>query len=106
MEANGAASMGMMIIWMVVIFGIMYFLMIRPQKKEQKRLQTMLNSMEVGDSVVTTSGFYGVVIDMTEEDVIVEFGNNKNCRIPMQKSAIAQVEKADAESAPEPAKKK
>ena len=47
----------------------MYFMMIRPQKKEQKRTQTMLNSMEVGDSVVTTSGFYGVVIDMTEEDV-------------------------------------
>ena len=90
MEASGAASMGMMIIWMVIIFGIMYFLMIRPQKKEQKRLQAMLNSMEVGDSVVTTSGFYGVVIDMTEEDVIVEFGNNKNCRIPMRKQAIAE----------------
>ena len=91
--------MGMMIIWMVIIFGIMYFLMIRPQKKEQKRLQAMLNSMEVGDSVVTTSGFYGVVIDMTEEDVIVEFGNNKNCRIPMRKQAIAEVEKAEQETA-------
>lgn len=99
MEASGAASMGVMIIWMVIIFGIMYFLMIRPQKKEQKRLQTMLNSMEVGDSVVTTSGFYGVVIDMTEEDVIVEFGNNKNCRIPMRKQAIAEVEKAEQATA-------
>ena len=48
----------------------------------------------VGDSIVTTGGFYGVVIDMTEEDVIVEFGNNKNCRIPMRKQAIAEVEKA------------
>ena len=99
MEASGAASMGMMIIWMVIICGIMYFLMIRPQKKEQKRLQAMLNSMEVGDSVVTTSGFYGVVIDMTEEDVIVEFGNNKNCRIPMRKQAIAEVEKAEQATA-------
>ena len=99
MEASGAASMGMMIIWMVIIFGIMYFLMIRPQKKEQKRLQAMLNSMEVGDSVVTTSGFYGVVIDMTEEDVIVVFGNNKNCRIPMRKQAIAEVEKAEQATA-------
>ena len=99
MEASGAASMGMMIIWMVIIFGIMYFLMIRPQKKKQKRLQAMLNSMEVGDSVVTTSGFYGVVIDMTEEDVIVEFGNNKNCRIPMRKQAIAEVEKAEQATA-------
>ena len=99
MEASGAASMGMMIIWMVIIFGIMYFLMIRPQKKEQKRLQAMLNSMEVGDSVVTTSGFQGVVIDMPEEDVIVEFGNNKNCRIPMRKQAIAEVEKAEQATA-------
>ena len=55
--------------------------------------------MEVGDSIVTTGGFYGVIIDMTEEDVIVEFGNNKNCRIPMRKQAIAEVEKADQVSA-------
>ena len=94
---NASSGMGMVgaIVWMVVLFGIMYFLMLRPQKKEQKRLQAMLNSMEVGDSIVTTSGFYGVIIDMTEEDVIVEFGNNKNCRIPMQKSAIAAVEKPE-----------
>ena len=92
---NASSGMGMVgaIVWMVVLFGIMYFLMLRPQKKEQKRLQAMLNDMEVGDSIVTTSGFYGVIIDMTEEDVIVEFGNNKNCRIPMRKQAIAEVEK-------------
>ena len=93
---NASSGMGMVgaIVWMVVLFGIMYFLMLRPQKKEQKRLQAMLNDMEVGDSIVTTGGFYGVVIDMTDEDVIVEFGNNKNCRIPMRKQAIAEVEKA------------
>ena len=93
---NASSGMGMVgaIVWMVVLFGIMYFLMLRPQKKEQKRLQAMLNDMELGDSIVTTGGFYGVVIDMTEEDVIVEFGNNKNCRIPMRKQAIAEVEKA------------
>ena len=99
MEASGAAGTGMMNLWIVVVCGIMYFLMIRPQKKEQKRLQAMINSLEVGDSIVTTSGFYGVVIDMTEEDVIVEFGNNKNCRIPMRKQAIAEVEKAEQASA-------
>ena len=48
-----------------------------------------------GDSILTTSGFYGVVIDMTDEVVIVEFGSNKNCRIPMQKSAIVEVNKAE-----------
>ena len=94
---NASSGMGMVgaIVWMVVLFGIMYFLMLRPQKKEQKRLQAMLNDMEVGDSIVTTGGFYGVVIDMTDDDVIVEFGNNKNCRIPMRKQAIAEVEKAE-----------
>ena len=80
-----------------LIFGGFWFLFIRPQKKEQKRLNAMLSELEVGDSVVTTSGFYGVVIDITDEDVIVEFGSNKNCRIPMKKAAISEVEKADAE---------
>ena len=55
----------------------------------------MLSSMEVGDVVVTTSGFYGVLIDITEDDVIVEFGSNRNCRIPMKKAAIAEVEKSN-----------
>ena len=94
MDASSGMGMVGAIVWMVVLFGIMYFLMLRPQKKEQKRLQAMLNDMEVGDSIVTTSGFYGVIIDMTEEDVIVEFGNNINCRIPMRKQAIAEVERA------------
>ena len=98
MDASSGMSMGFTIVWLVVLFGIMYFLMIRPQKKEQKRVQAMLSDMAVGDSIVTTSGFYGVIIDMTEEDVIVEFGNNKNCRIPMRKQAIAEVEKAEQAS--------
>ena len=83
-----------MVVYIVAILGFMYLVMIRPQKKEQKRLQQMIREMEVGDSVLTTSGFYGVVIDITENDVIVEFGSNKNCRIPMQKSAITELEKA------------
>lgn len=84
--------MSMFVLWAVVI-GLMWFMLMRPQKKEQKRIQAMLASMEVGDTVLTTSGFYGVIIDITDDDVIVEFGNNKNCRIPMQKAAIAQIEK-------------
>ena len=85
------------IIMYAAILGGFWFLLMRPQKKEQKRLNAMLSELEVGDSVVTTSGFYGVVIDITDEDVIVEFGSNKNCRIPMKKAAISEVEKADAE---------
>ena len=91
--AAGGLSAGLGIVWIVVLFGIMYFMMIRPQKKEQKRVNAMLSTMEVGDVVVTTSGFYGVLIDITEDDVIVEFGSNRNCRIPMKKAAIAEVEK-------------
>ena len=86
-----------MIVYIVIIVGFMYFFLIRPQKKEQKKMAAMLSQLEVGDSVLTTSGFYGIVIDITDDTVIVEFGNNKNCRIPMQKAAIAQVEKASAE---------
>ncbi len=85
-----------MVLYLVVIGGFFYFVLIRPQKKQQARTKAMLEALEVGDSVLTTSGFYGVVIDITDDTVIVEFGNNKNCRIPMQKAAITQVEKAEA----------
>ena len=88
-------GLGTLLIY-VVFIGVLWFFLMRPQKKEQKRLQLMLSEMAVGDTVLTSSGFYGVLIDITDEDVIVEFGNNKNCRIPMQKSAIVQVEKANA----------
>ena len=97
---SGNAGGGNMIVTLLIyaaFIGLMWFFLMRPQKKEQKRIQLMLSEMEVGDTVLTTSGFYGVIIDISEDDVIVEFGNNKNCRIPMQKTAITQVEKPSAE---------
>jgi preprotein translocase subunit YajC len=90
-----AGGMAGMIVWIVILVAFMFFFMIRPQKKEQARKNEMMSKMEVGDTVLTTSGFYGTLIDINEDTVIVEFGNNKNCRIPMQRAAIAQVEKAD-----------
>ena len=95
--ASGGIGIGITLAYILVIVVIMYFLAIRPQKKEQKRINAMLSELAVGDSVVTTSGFYGIVIDITDEDVIVEFGSNKNCRIPMKKTAIAEVEKPEIE---------
>lgn len=83
-----------LVLYVIVIIGIMYFLTVRPQKKEQAKMKALLDSLEIGDSVCTTSGFYGVVIGMDEEVVVVEFGSNKNCRIPMKKGAIVEVEKA------------
>ena len=95
---GAAGSILSMVIIYGALFAVLYFFMIRPQKKEQKRLGAMLASLEVGDSILTTSGFYGIVIDIADDTVIVEFGNNKNCRIPMQKAAITQVEKAGADA--------
>ena len=97
MLLTGAGAAGGGMLQIVIVWGIflavMYFIMLRPQKKEQKRVSAMLAYLEVGDVVVTTSGFYGVLIDITDEDVIVEFGSNRNCRIPMKKAAIQEVEK-------------
>ena len=85
---------GLIAVYAVFIIA-MFWLMGRPQKKEQKRLQELMATLAVGDTVKTTSGFYGVVIDITDDMVIVEFGNNKNCRIPMDKAAITDVEKSE-----------
>ncbi|MBQ5735082.1 MAG: preprotein translocase subunit YajC [Lachnospiraceae bacterium] len=96
--SGGTMGWGFIIGYIVLIGALMYFMAIRPQKKQQKKQQELMNSVETGDSILTTSGFYGVVIDITDDTVIVEFGNNKNCRIPMQKSAIVDVEKAKSDN--------
>jgi len=95
LATGGTMGMGFWVIYIAVIFGFMYFIAIKPQRKEKKRQQEMFSNIAIGDSILTSSGFYGVIIDMTDDTVIVEFGNNKNCRIPMQKTAIVQVEKSE-----------
>lgn len=104
-NAGGIFANQTMVIVAYVIFliAIMYFMLIRPQKKEEAKKKVLMDSLAVGDSILTTSGFYGVIIDMTADTVIVEFGNNKNCRIPMQKAAIVKSEKPNykAESSTE-----
>lgn len=96
-NADAAAATGgsfaVMIGSLLVMFAIMYFFAIRPQKKQEREHLAIVNSVEIGDSILTTSGFYGTIIDVTPDIVIVEFGNNKNCRIPMKKDAIVDVEK-------------
>lgn len=54
------------------MFGIMYFLLIRPQKKQQEKVQDMLDSLEVGDSVVTISGLHGVIAEINDENNTIE----------------------------------
>ena len=91
-------GIGFWVVYAAFLIGLMYFVAIRPQNKEKKKMAELLASVAVGDTVLTSSGFYGVVIDMTEEDVIVEFGNNKNCRIPMKKENIVEIDKQEEEA--------
>ena len=88
-------QIGIILIYVIALGAMFYFLAYKPQKKQQKAQNDLMSSVEKGDYVLTTSGFYGIIIDVTDDDVIVEFGNNKNCRIPMQKAAIADLEKAE-----------
>ena len=96
MGASGG-TIGIIVLY-VVIIAAFYFIAIRPNRKKEKEHQALMSAVEVGESILTTSGFYGVVIDIPSDDVIiVEFGSNKNCRIPMQKNAIVEVEKESQE---------
>ena len=94
-EAAGGTP-GFAIIAVYAVFMVLiYMLFIRPGRKEQKQKAQILASLAIGDSVRTTGGFIGTVIDINSDTdmVIVEFGSNKNCRIPMVKDAIVEVEK-------------
>ena len=93
---EGGGSVGSLITMIAVyaiFFFAMWFFFFRPQSKEKKKMAAMLSQLAIGDCVLTTSGFYGVVIDIADDTVIVEFGSNKNCRIPMDKQAISRIEK-------------
>ena len=93
--SDSTSSATVMIIYVVIIVAFFYFFLIRPQNKEKKEKESLMNSVAIGDSVLTTAGFYGVIVDMNEDTVIIEFGNNRNCRIPMQKGSIVQIEKPE-----------
>ncbi len=82
-------------IYFVLIIAVMVAVTVLPARKEKKKKEELMSKLAVGDYCCTTSGMYGKIIDITSDMVIVEFGG-KNCRIPMLKSAIASVEKADA----------
>ena len=92
---SSAGSIGSIIFIVVIWIAVFYFLLIRPQKKQKKQMEDLHSAMEPGDNIMTTGGFYGTILDIPDDTtVIVEFGGNKNCRIPMHKNAIAEVEKA------------
>lgn len=82
-----------------VMFVIMYFLIIRPQNKERKKLQEMISALKKGDKIVTIGGIYGTVSSLKEKTVILKV--DENCKIEMSRNAISSVISDKAE---EPAK--
>ncbi len=87
----GSMGMAGMILYFGALFAIFYFLLIRPQKKRQKAVDDMQNSISVGDWIMTNGGLYGKVVDIVNEFLIVEFGTNKSVLVPISKQAIASV---------------
>ena len=84
-----AQSSGSMLPYLLVMFAIMYFFMIRPQMKRQKQEKNFQASLKKGDKVITTSGIHGKVVDIIDGDntVIIETGAG---RIKFERAAISQ----------------
>lgn len=79
-QAGGDSAFGsplsMNILLMVVIFAIFYFLIIRPQHKEAKRIKAMLAALKKGDRVITVGGIYGTVVEVRGDSVILDLGDS------------------------------
>ena len=98
-EASSAANAGNMgamggmstILMLVVVFIAMYFIVIRPQKKQEKEKAQMLNNLQVGDEITTIGGIIGKVISIKEETCMIETGKDKT-RIRILKSAVSRVD--------------
>ncbi len=85
---GGGSSSFIMIAYIIGLVVLFYFFAIRPQKKRDKEHKETLNSIKVGDSVITSGGFYGKVVNTADEVFVVEFGTNKTVMIPIRKSEI------------------
>ena len=103
-SANGASqrSSMSMIILIVAMFGVMYFVMIRPQKKKQQQEQEMRDSIQVGDEITTLGGIMGRVVTVKEDSIVIETGADRN-KMKITRWAVSTnntaVEKAEAEKA-------
>ena len=79
------------IIMIVVIFVAMYFLMIRPQKKQEREVNNMRNNLQVGDEITTIGGIIGKIVSIKEETVMIETGHDRT-KIRIRKSAVRNVD--------------
>ncbi|MCL2709106.1 MAG: preprotein translocase subunit YajC [Defluviitaleaceae bacterium] len=92
----------MVLIYAVIIVGA-YFLLMRPQRKRDKKMKEMQSSIKTGDNVVTTGGFFGRVADVGEDCFIIEFGTNRGIRIPVQKTDVLGIKAPKTTPAPKDA---
>lgn len=98
---SGASGGGAgMLIWMAVIFGVMYFMMIRPQKKKQKEEQAMRDNLQIGDEVTTIGGIIGTIVTVKDDSIIIETGADRN-RMKITRWAISQNNTANEKLAAE-----
>ena len=88
--AGGGAGFGLFLP-IILMFGVMWLLVIRPQRKQAKATQEMQSSLSVGDNVVTTSGFFGKIVGAGTDSFLVEFGEGRGFKVWVRKSDIAGV---------------
>lgn len=82
-EGGARPDMFNMLLPFILIFAVMYFLLIRPQQKKQKQHQALLQKLKKGDKVITSGGLYGIVVKVTEKDVILEVADKVNMRFTL-----------------------
>jgi preprotein translocase subunit YajC len=82
-------GIGSFFVPLIFIFIIMYFVMIRPQKKRQEQQQKLMTGLKTGDRVVTSAGIHGLISNVKENTVLVKVADN--VKIEMEKSAITTV---------------
>lgn len=88
-QAPAGGGIGM-ILYLVMMVAIFYFLLIRPQKKRQKQQANMLDSLIVGDEVVTAGGIMGKIVTIKEDSVVIETGSDRT-KIKFEKNSISRV---------------
>ncbi len=76
---------------LIIMFAIMYFLIIRPQKTKEKKRLAMISNVRKQDKIVTTGGLHGVVTSVKEGEVIVRVDDTKDVKVKIDKSAIASL---------------
>jgi len=98
--------LGNPLVLLVMGFAFIYFFLIRPQKREQDEKQRLLDSLKKNDKVVTTSGIFGTIVNLKDNEVTLRIDDQAKVKIRMLKSAIARVESGSAKSADELKSKK